>query len=205
MEHNQEKIIRDKIRQAEELPAVWDRTLVKDRIGSTNHSVRASYYVAASVMLVMSLAFIVWRWSYQMELQVRMSEVQLEIEKLAASNTMIPQNQLAVVDCPPDPQFTQPQVHADPAPPTVVTIVRVDTIRIPAPANPEPVIGPMKTEVAVVPIGASPQPEAIVGRTVVNDSKTRDKKFRLFLFRGDEPEPIKEPAFEPIAINNKTN
>lgn len=205
MEHNQEKIIRDKIRQAEELPAVWDRALVKDRISLTSRSVIAYYYVAASVMLVMSLAFIVWRWSYQMELQVRMSEVQLEIEKLAVSNTMTPQNLLAVVDCPPDPKITSPQVLAAPATPTVITIVRVDTIRIPSPANPEPVIEPMSTEVAVVPIGISPQPEAIVGRTVVNDNKSKDKKFRLFLFRGDEPEPIKEPAFEPIAINNKTN
>jgi hypothetical protein len=202
MEHNQEEIIREKIRMAEQTPALWDRGRVKASIGiaPVRSGVRV-YYMAASILLAVCLSFILWQWTYRLELELRLSEVHLEIEKqgLLVMKDAAPSETI----CPTDQSIALTKSIPAPKEPTVVTIVRIDTIRVPAPADQITRVAEEKTEVAAPVLEATHQPEAIIGRSVATDLKSKDRKFRLLLFRGDEPEPLKEPTAEPIAINNR--
>ena len=102
MERDQEldSIIREKIRTAEDHPAVWDRSLVKASLQSSRRSNVKIYYMAASVVLAMFLAVTVWQWTSQLALQVRLGELQLEIEKQFVQRSLHTQPLFAVEDCP---------------------------------------------------------------------------------------------------------
>lgn len=205
MERDQEveRIIREKIRTAEDHPAVWDRSLVRAGLLFNRRSNLKPYYMAASVALAMFLALAAWQWTSQLALQVRLGELQLEIEKQSAQMSQQTPPLLTAEDCP--AQTTLPAgLSSKTALHPTVTIVRVDTVRIPVYiAQHEPESQTTEGPIPSVARKEVKRPEAILGGAQLSVANNNDKKIRLLVFRGDEPEVIRESADEPIVLNTK--
>lgn len=211
MEPNQDDRIREKIREAEQNPVSWNKDEVWNRVNPQPKKERshAVYYAAASLAALMAMSMYAWVVYQDHEYQIRMSSLELAIEKARSSSLQETRIAEVPVDCKePLPstlqadkqlksvqKFEQPVAATNPEQETRgITQVEVvttspseksaDVAEVPTPAQKveEPIVSTTSREFTPTVITIQPEPakpQVVVART---------RKLKLHFFRKNEPE-----------------
>ncbi len=225
MEHEFERIIRDKVNLAEKTLVPWEKEWVRSKIGLT--PVRKSfvfYYAAASLLLATTIFFYGIEMTHRKELDLQLKSIDLAIEKSRTYQLTLANKEstLAVADCPPSSEQGR---LAETKPQVLRKIPRVNSLIVPMPVSPpenetmnfdqSPSAAVTGTEKeSIIPLIIEPTHtesmntvKAIIGSDGQNISLThsKEKKLKFRIFRpNDEPEP---PGIttEPLNFLSKIN
>jgi hypothetical protein len=220
MEHNNNKIFQDKIKEAEQKPLPWKKDLVwedlSSKLSGSSNSYKKYYWIAASLLLGTSIGFSLLNWESKLN-TLRLSRLAESIYKLEQNQGRVKNENSVTEDCVQEDnniskieeprKLKKEKSIKDNF--TAVTGIRLDsTTSITKTAFEEfevehEVINDLQPEVAGVPPLKHNKIEAIIGTvpesTVVITSSTKPTKLRVRIFKSADDKKfenhIKENQF----------
>ncbi len=225
MEHEFEKIIREKVNTAEQTPVIWEKELVwsKIKLPSIDRSI-VFYYAAASFVLAASLFFYGIELTRQKEFDLQLKSIELSIEQNKSYQASLTKNEpinelSACVESsghnttekisPASSGFKKVKKHEQ-ARPVLLTEDNIKTQELS-----KTIITTLQTEEKSVPVtqeqSASGQSSETVQAIISGGGQNfqsvagKEKRLRFQLFRPGEDTDLANVPSEPITIHSRIN